>query len=257
MLHLLRGTWEFIVAVFGHWQIWLSGGGIGGFMVIASSLFEKLTGKSFSKRFHLSVFVVAFFLCSCLLAWIDERDSGERLATQVKEGIQRLNSQRMGYETRFHEQDVNFRGQISDLSQGIAVREAVSQTLQRQNRDQQSTINGCLSQAMKLLTPEAQKTTVIFFDRDDSNVAIRTTRWLLLTNKPITPVRMAVQCDAYIQSANIGPISSGSMSSGPSRLGPNTWQTDIQSPAWTPTAPLMAIVHYRGGQDVTCGFVLR
>lgn len=80
MVHLLHGTWLFFVAVFSHWQIWLSGSGVGGFLVVASSLIEKFSGKSLSKRAHLLIFVVAFFLCSCLIAWIDEHDKTTNLA---------------------------------------------------------------------------------------------------------------------------------------------------------------------------------
>jgi hypothetical protein len=59
-----------------------------------------------------------------------------------------------------------------------AIKDGVNQTLQKQNRDQQSTINGCLSQAMKLLTPEQLKVTAVFFDADNSNAVVRKARWI-------------------------------------------------------------------------------
>jgi hypothetical protein len=63
---------EFFSAVFGHLQNWLSGGGAGGLMVIATSLIERLTGKSLSKKTHVAIFVIGFFLFACMMAWSDE-----------------------------------------------------------------------------------------------------------------------------------------------------------------------------------------
>lgn len=146
----------------------------------------------------------------------------------------------------------------AELRANIATREGITETLQKQNVDQQSTINGCLSQAMKLLTPEQQKTTPIYFDNNSStNVAIRTARWILLTNKPVTPVRMIIQCDKYLQSASAGPIAGVMLGSGSNRLTSYAWENNIQSPAWTPTLPFLATVSYRGGEEITCSFVVR
>jgi hypothetical protein len=92
----------------------------------------------------------------------------------------------------FTNQIETLKTQTANLGQQCAVKDGVNQTLQTQNRDQQSTIDGCLSQAMKLLTPEELKVTPIFSDADNSNAAIRTVRWILLVKKVVTPVRMVV-----------------------------------------------------------------
>lgn len=74
--------------------------------------------------------------------------------------------------------------EIAKLTTECAVKDGVNQTLQGQNRDQQSTINGCLSQAIKLLTPEALKITAIGFDvTEDAKATIKSARTLLITNK--------------------------------------------------------------------------
>jgi hypothetical protein len=62
---------------------------------------------------------------------------------------------------------------------------------------------------MKLLTPVAQKITPVFLDRgepESENVAVRTMRWLVITNKVITPVHINAVCTigvTYINSADL------------------------------------------------------
>lgn len=143
MVHLLLGLKLFIAAVCTHWQIWLSGSGVGGFVVIASSLVERLTGKSLSRKTHVFIFVGGFFFCSCLLAWIEEHD---HLMSETDQFVAAVAS--------FSQYKTDCEKRVNGLSQDVAVREAISQTLQQQNRAQQNSINGCLSQAMKLLQPE-------------------------------------------------------------------------------------------------------
>src|ERR1035437_1870328 len=186
MADLLSGTLLFLVAVFSHWQIWLSGSGVGGFLVIASSLIERLTGKSLSRKTHLLIFVVAFFLCSCIIAWIDEHDRGMRLEGQLRIANGSFAKYRTDCEKQMSDKQNDFLGQIGDLQSGVAVKEAVSQTLQKQNRDQQSTINGCLSQAMKLMTPELLKIWV----------------WLLWNDAPAGGMKTAAILGGGISKAN-------------------------------------------------------
>jgi hypothetical protein len=150
-----------------------------------------------------------------------------------------------------------WQAKATETKNECAIKEGISQTLQKQNRDQQATINGCLSQAMKLLAPEEFKMTPVFFDEDYSNAVIRKARWILITNKLVTPVRMLIQCDKYLESAYSGPVSGASMGSGGNRLAPNVWSSEIQSPAWTPTLPFLATVSYRGGGDIVCSFTPR
>jgi hypothetical protein len=108
---------------------------------------------------------------------------------------------------------------------------------------------------MKLLTPEQLKVTPVFFDSDNSNAAKRTVRWILLVNRVVTPVNMVVACNAIIQSVSISPIGAKvSLQSGSSRLGPTTWQSEIDSPVWGPTAPFLATVLYRGSEEIVCSF---
>jgi len=245
MLHLLSGAFQFVLAVFGRWQIWLSGGGAGGFMVIVAGVIEKITGRALSRRKYLLIFVIAFFLCSCLLAWIDEHDVRNGLDAKLQTASKQISNQAD-----------EFRDQISGLRQGAAVKEAVSQTLQKQNRDQQSTINGCLSQAMKLLTPEPLRITPLVFDNETAS-EIKKVRWLVVTNKTITPVQMNVVCSRPFEDGSVWVVGSGMMGGGASKIAPQVLGIGVSTPAWSPTSPLLVTMSYRGDNDLACSFVPR
>jgi hypothetical protein len=137
-----------------------------------------------------------------------------------------------------------------------AKQEGQNDALQKQNRDQQGSINGCLTEAMKMLAPEQEKLTVLSFDDDSSgNVAIKRNRWILLINKPVTPAKMIATCNRYIESMSASVIGSPNMQTGAGRLSSNTWEVDILSPAWTSTTPIIVSVSYRGSDtDLTCQF---
>ena len=151
----------------------------------------------------------------------------------------------------------SLKSSVAEAKTACAVKDGINQTLQKQNRDQQSTIDGCLSQAMKLLTPEALKITPVFFDNDTSNAVVWKSRWILLTNKTVTPVSMVVSCNAVLDSVDVSPIGGTMMGSAGNKLGPSAWGSNIQSPAWAPTAPLLARVSHRGRDSIVCSFNLR
>jgi hypothetical protein len=113
----------------------------------------------------------------------------------------------------------SLRAQRITLEQQCAVKDGIAQTLQNQNRDQQSTINDCLSQAMKLLTPEAFRQTILYLDDlhpGPQSAAMKTARFLILTNKTITPLRMAIGCDSSVAELNAWIVGSGILGGGPS-----------------------------------------
>ena len=72
-MHIFSKLWPFLSTVFGPWQIWLSGGGLGGFIVIVVNLIERWVGKPLlSKSASIYLFIVMFFVCSCFLAWVPD-----------------------------------------------------------------------------------------------------------------------------------------------------------------------------------------
>lgn len=124
-------------------------------------------------------------------------------------------------------------------------------TLNKQNRDQQDTINRCQQDAIKFLAPTDQKTTSITFGSRTSPDGNRIVSYLLLTNKIVEPVHMKTKCDADISSVFLGSV--GISGIPPAAIGYNSnamsdgsWRTEVASPAWTPTAPYVAVVTFNG-----------
>lgn len=152
----------------------------------------------------------------------------------------------------------NWRIAATEAKTEAALKEGIDETLQKQNRDQQSSINGCLSQAMKLLAPAPFKMTALKLDVpgaiEPQNAAIKTADILLLANQSVTPIRLVTVCTGPIVNFSSSVVGSGIRSGNDYRLSYNTYQTSISLPAWTPDSPLLVSVQYRGGADFNCNF---
>jgi hypothetical protein len=150
-----------------------------------------------------------------------------------------------------NESEAKLRSELSEAHQEVAVQEAIRNTLDKQNRDQQGTINGCLSQAMKFLTPEPRRITILHLGSAKTVDQLTGIKSILLSNKVITPVRATVICDCDIERMDLGAIGSAQMGGSGQRVAPNSFSAMIQSPAWTPTQPILAeIVVRRNLEDV-------
>jgi hypothetical protein len=237
MGHILHEIWPFLVSVFDHWQIWLSGGGLGGLIVIAATLIERFTEWKLSKRQHFVLFLVAFFLCSCFLSWVD-KDDALRESEKEKTGQY---GQYSGLLTQAH----NDYGQ---LRADCAYERGVVDTLSNQNRDQQNSINNCQTQAIKLLTPQPLKWIPLALDK--------TGKWILVTNKIVNPVDIIFSCSKQITEADVNIVSNPTTAK-TVQLDAQKWETKISSPAWGPETPIVMDIKTLGSGDTVCSFTLR
>jgi hypothetical protein len=64
--------WEFITAVFWHWQSWIGGSGAGGAVVVCVAIYERLSGHVMGKRMYASIFIIVFLLGAFFVAWRDQ-----------------------------------------------------------------------------------------------------------------------------------------------------------------------------------------
>jgi hypothetical protein len=153
------------------------------------------------------------------------------------------------------------KAQVASLTTQCAVREGINRTLERQNRDQNLLIAGCQSEALKLLTPVATKITPVVFDQEQKGVITRTVRWIVLSNKLLTPIHFNTVCDqgvAEIYSVNTRVLGGGNaiLNGGSGRLAPTAWETRRDG-TWSPENPLFVTIEYRGLQDIACSFTPR
>jgi hypothetical protein len=134
---------------------------------------------------------------------------------------------------------------------------SVNQSLQHQNRDQQNTINGCLSQAMKLLTPAQLQITVLGLRGVGPKIEGNSEQVLLLTNKAVAPADILVTCDFPIHSLYLSAIGSQQHGGVGIRINDRQWEAWIQMPAWTPSQPILATVGHNDERIGNCKFEVR
>ena len=231
MGHILAEVWPFIASVFSHWHVWLSGGGLGGVIVIGVALVERLSNKSLSKRAHIYLFLIAFFLCACFLSWVEKDDSlhaAERTITQNEQ--QYANS--LGAATHAY----------NDLQAHCQYQAGVVDTLGQQNRDQQNSINNCQNQALKLLVPPGLHLTSILlrYTRNPQGNGTVIVRYLVLTNKDLSPVKLRVTCNRKLLSAEIGTVGFAHASYGTSGTveSEKAARVEMTTPPLTSTNPI-------------------
>jgi len=151
----------------------------------------------------------------------------------------------------------DLNSKIANIRQDCAKTEGANGVLTKQTADQQSTINNCQTQALKLLTPEEMKIVPLVTDPPNAGIGEQHVKWLVLINKAVTPVNLLVQCQKRFVSASASILGSGIMSGGTNRINDFQYQTNISTPIWSPESPLIYTMSYIGDQNNSCSFTQR
>jgi len=146
------------------------------------------------------------------------------------------------------------RTKLEETNRLCAVTDGAKQTLEKQNRDQQLSINGCLSQAMKLLTPAPEIFTPVAFEVNQSGTAITKSRWLVFINRTISTTAMTVTCDQDIENMTAKIVGDNSTVGGTARMSNRSWDMRLTSPVWGPTSPVLTDIASRGQGALVCSF---
>ncbi len=149
---------------------------------------------------------------------------------------------------------VNCQLQTNDIRTARDVEQGKNQILQDQNRAEQVLVADCQNQAIKRLTPEPLTITPLTLDVNDSEMG-REVKWLVLTNKTLTPVTLRVTCTEEMQDLTIYVMGAAAIEGGADKLSATEWRYRIVSPAWSPTSPVVAVVSTRtSANNVLCSF---
>ena len=204
-----------------------------------------LSGKSLSKRAHVYLFLVAFFLCSCFLSWVDKDDALKVSQTAVQAQQEKDNKAYTGLKNEFD-------GLIAQCS----YQAGVVDTLGRQNRDQQNSINNCQNQALHLLVPPNLQIDAFLLGDIKMKGDQADAQFIVITNKPISPTRLKIMCTRPILGAQALPVEQGTTigSFGKEPKG-NTVEVGFDAPAWTPRSPIKVDVNHSGALGASCTFV--
>lgn len=119
---------------------------------------------------------------------------------------------------------------------------------------QQSTFNVCVTTLSKTNVPIPQKATMLLTPDDPPVTPQGKHRALilLLTNKPVSPVRLMMWCQKDVTHADVRPFGSGAFSGGAELLSPGisgisspkVWQIGMSFPTWAPDQPLLVEADY-------------
>lgn len=145
-------------------------------------------------------------------------------------------------------------GRLSALQTSCSKIDGANEVLIRQTTAQQSSINNCQTQALKLLIPEAQQTTPLVLDEPSGTGPEWRMRWLLMTNKIVTPLTMIVRCNQPLSTLDFAPVGTDTMVGAPGRISQDAYQLFMSLPAWDKNSPLVVTMTYRGKADLACEF---
>lgn len=130
---------------------------------------------------------------------------------------------------------------------------ATIEALRQQVGSQQTTINGLVLQLGEAQSKEVQPRKIIPYsvgvvkNYDNPNLSQNQGTFILLSNKTITPVQILVSCESEIDVASGAVLGTATMMSGGwgGRVTRSLTQfgVGINSPAWTPSNPLLVTVY--------------
>jgi hypothetical protein len=78
-MHIWSDIIIYVIDIFGHWQAWPAGVGIGAGALLILVVIERLSNYKMSRLIYASVFIGAFFLGATFLAWRDQFNRANRL----------------------------------------------------------------------------------------------------------------------------------------------------------------------------------
>jgi len=209
-------------------------------------------GKTVGVGFAVvGVFWTCLFLwCAVKTTFADHQKLVERVAGLHKN----LVDTRSDDASNLSQVGQGLNAQIGKLKQDCAYKEGQNATLLNQNRDQQSSINNCQTQALKLLVPEAFKMTPLMMSDEKQSDDVQQAKILMLTNQTVTPVKMRMGCNRVLKSASVWILGSGTMAGGGGVDVQNIFDIGIDSPAWSTISPLLITVSYAGQAGILCQF---
>lgn len=112
---------------------------------------------------------------------------------------------------------------------------------------QQSTFNLCVATLAKTNAPIPQKLTMVAMGDDAENPpeSKHTMLIVFLTNKEVTPVKLAMWCDHEVKKMTFQPAGVGAFNGGMQPMPDGkTWILAMGFPVWAPEVPLTVRVHY-------------
>lgn len=198
--------------------------------------------------------VVALPICFWIghalqIAYQDQQaltDKNSRLTSAILQQVQDCKDKTAGVAKACSESLVSLKEQNA----GEASR---AQTLEEQVRSERTTIDNFSREIIKA-TVQQRTITPVVLDFDNSNVAAKKSRWILLTNKDMGEMHLIIGCDQAIEITD-HVVLNGDNTIGhqPMRMTAYMWDITLSS-RWTPVTPILIGVRHSGPDAILCSF---
>lgn len=191
-----------------------------------------------SRWFHLIgaiLIVVSFYQ-----AWNDEHKNTQLVIDQRAVDVSHLNE---------CSQDLRLtRTRLADL-------EKLRDDKQQGFDAEQTNLTSCLTQLGKKLEPKKPQVVARFDAFTWLNTPHPMSEMVLVTNQTIVPARVLISCDnSFGVTPRIGGAQNVTMMR-QQRVSSKEIIVEIESPAWSPTSPLLLLIQSNGGDVITqCGY---
>jgi len=181
------------------------------------------------------------------MSWVDKDDAFNKLN---KEKTDLLNQDQSNLKLLQNKYDA--------LNAQCEYKDGVVDTLGKQNRDQQNTINNCQTQALKLITPTPWQYTTLPLNPFPPNNSKKWISYVSVSNKTVTPFFMDVKCDQPISDPQGYVLNNQFMGyGGAMNADGKGFNFAISFPAWGPNSPIAIQFSYVGEKIPVCTFNAR
>jgi uncharacterized membrane protein YqaE (UPF0057 family) len=132
------------------------------------------------------------------------------------------------------------QAQLISQQETVNSQQGTVNSLQNTLNKQQAAVTTCVGDLAKAIIPEPSKTSMMLLPFSEDHSTKHVAYMLLVTNKPITPIHLALSCDAYVHQFEVLPADG-------SAFGGSTEKTTdgraavafLTFPTWTAEKPLV------------------
>ncbi len=243
----MHNHWIFIGNVLAHWVAFMSS-----IVSFTLGIVEYWRDRK-TEGWVFAAVAFLFLLVACDSAWQDEHRNSQVLIAEKRLAVQGENF----WKDQSYQKDGSLRSRDQLLAQNYAALIGEQDTANK-TQDSLTKLSEKIFDMGKPLRLKWDSLALESPEQVSTNPPVLRSRWLLLTNKSISPAEFTFGCSLPIDSVQV-KIAGSVGEIRVTRLDKDEWGTKIMSPAWSPDAPIVVITNFpqiSSGSDITCRFHL-
>jgi hypothetical protein len=239
--------WLFVWNVAAHWVSSMSS-----IVSFTLGIVELVRNKKIESWIFFAVGAM-FLVVAFDQAWQDEHRNSSVLIAEKSAAT----SERNFWKDQSYQKDVSLRSRDQLLAQNYAALIGQQDTANKA----QDSLTKLSGKILDIGRPSNLKWDSLALESPEQvsiNPPILRSRWLLLTNKSVSPAEFTFGCSLPIDSSEIkvaGSVGEVRVT----RLDKDEWGAKVMSPAWSPDSPILVITNFSqvaSGTAITCRFHL-